>query len=98
MAVVAQMPSASVNTAIAVKPGFFNNVRAPWRRFRRRSPSIVLLLFSTTSNVGQTISLPRPLYSATRKDLGKLTLMVRSNRNLVQADDEADDHKFQTRS
>jgi hypothetical protein len=29
MAVFAPMPSASVSTAINVKPGFFNNIRAP---------------------------------------------------------------------
>jgi hypothetical protein len=29
MAVFAPMPSASVNTAINVNPGFFNNIRAP---------------------------------------------------------------------
>jgi hypothetical protein len=29
IAVFAPMPSANVNTAIAVKPGFFNNIRTP---------------------------------------------------------------------
>src|SRR5262252_3770617 len=33
------MPSASVRTAIKVKPGFFNNIRAPNRKSSNISPS-----------------------------------------------------------
>src|SRR5436305_4406644 len=57
MAVFAPMPSASVSTATAVKPGFFSN----WRRAKRRS------FISARRNIEhRTLNIERRMLSGSR--------------------------------